>query len=137
MTPATVGLSRSFVFYLDGSSSGYVIEPAATQATPELEAQYTPGSGILHRYTAGLFCRRYTVRPGARSDVLTPSLLLSFGVLSTNFTNGQFGSNPTSGRGFGSITATGVPTLQCALQVTPLQVDLMNFGTITTDTITG
>ena len=135
LTLTTVGLSRSFVFYLDGTSSGYVIEPGSDAGNAGmLEAQYTPGTGIYTDTLQGFFVggTQYAQVPGP--IVLTPSLLLSFGVLSSNFTNGQFAFDPTSGRGFGSITATGVPTSAAVLyQVTPLKMDLMNFGTITTD----
>jgi hypothetical protein len=59
---------------------------------------------------------------------------LSFGQLSSNYTSGQFGVDPTSGRGFGSLTESGISSTDAALYVvSPTKVDVMTFGTFRVD----
>ena len=59
---------------------------------------------------------------------------MSFGELSSTYTNGQFGVDPTTGRGFGSLTASGISGTDAALYiVSPTKFDVMTFGTFRVD----
>jgi hypothetical protein len=128
------GLNRNFVFYLDGVADGYVIEQGSASGNAGLlEAQYTPGGSypdtLLGFFVAGT---QFAQTPGPIS--LVPSFTLSFGTLSGTYSSGQFDVDTSTGRGFGTITQTGVPTQSAALYlVSPTKMDIMTFGTITTD----
>jgi hypothetical protein len=129
------GATRSFVFYLDGIADGYVIEPAsAAGSTGLLEAQYTPTSGAYSDTLPGLFVggTQFAQVPGP--IVLVPSVELSFGTLSATYSSGQFAIDSTNGRGFGSLTLSGVTASPAALyQVSPTKFEIMTFGSIQVD----
>jgi len=129
------GATRSFVFYLDGIADGYVIEPASPAgSTGLLEAQYTPTSGAYSDTLQGLFVggTQFAQVPGP--IVLVPSTELSFGTLSATYSSGQFAIDSTNGRGFGSLTLSGVTASPAALyQVSPTKFEIMTFGSIQVD----
>jgi len=129
------GATRSFVFYLDGIADGYVIEPASPAgSTGLLEAQYTPTSGAYSDTLPGLFVggTQFAQVPGP--IVLVPSTELSFGTLSATYSSGQFAIDSTNGRGFGSLTLSGVTASPAALyQVSPTKFEIMTFGSIQVD----
>jgi hypothetical protein len=129
------GVARSFVFYLDGIADGYVIEQGTDSGNAGLlEAQYTPTSGSYPDTLLGFFVggTQFAQTPGPIG--LVPSFTLSFGTLSGTYSSGQFDVDTASGRGFGTIQQTGVPTQSAALYlVSPTKIDVMTFGSITTD----
>jgi len=129
------GATRSFVFYLDGIADGYVIEPGSTAGSSGLlEAQYTPTSGAYTDTLSGLFVggTQFAQVPGP--IVLVPSAGLSFGSLSSTYSSGQFAVDSTSGRGFGSLSLSGVTASPAALyQVSPTKFEIMTFGSIQVD----
>ncbi len=128
-------VNRNFVFYLDGVADGYVIEQGSGSGNAGLlEAQYTPPGGTYPDTLLGFFVAgtQFAQTPGPIS--LVPSYTLSFGTLSGTYSSGQFDVDTATGRGFGTITQTGVETQSAALYlVTPTKMDIMTFGTITTD----
>jgi hypothetical protein len=128
-------INRHFVFYLDGVADGYVIEQGSSSGNAGLlEAQYTPPGGTYPDTLLGFFVAgtQFAQTPGPIS--LVPSYTLSFGTLSGTYSSGQFDVDTATGRGFGTITQTGVETQSAALYlVTPNKMDVMTFGTITTD----
>ena len=133
---ATAGLpTRNFVFYLDGTSDGYVLEQGTTSGSAGLlEAQYLPSGGVYPDTLPGFFVAgtQFAQTPGP--IVLTSTIGLSFGSLSSNFTTGQFAISPANGRGFGSVSQSGLPTTAATLYlVSPTKIDLMTFGTIQVD----
>jgi hypothetical protein len=129
------GATRNFIFYLDGAADGYVVEQgSASGDAGMLEAQYLPSGGVYPDTLPGFFVSgtQYPQAPGPIT--LTPSIELSFGGLSSSFTNGQFAIDAARGRGFGSVQQSGVPLTAASLYiVSPTKIDVMTFGTIQTD----
>jgi hypothetical protein len=129
------GVSRDFVFYLDGIADGYVLEAGSPAgSTGLLEAQYTPTSGAYSDTLPGLFVggTQFAQVPGP--IVLIPSVELSFGTLSSTYSSGQFAVSTANGRGFGSISLSGVANAAAALyQVSATKYEIMTFGSIQAD----
>ncbi len=127
--------TRNFVFYLDGLADGYVVETGSGSGNAGLlEAQYTPTGGVYPDTLPGLFVggTQYAQAPGP--IILASQFSLSYGELSSNYTSGQFGVDPTSGRGFGSLTESGIAATDAALYiVSPTKIDVMSFGTFRVD----
>ena len=129
------GVARNFVFYLDGIADGYVVEQGTDSGNAGLlEAQYTPPSDSYPDTLLGFFVAgtQFAQTPGPIG--LVPSYTLSFGTLSGTYSSGQFDVDIANGRGFGTIAQTGISTQSAALYlVSPTKIDIMTFGTITTD----
>jgi len=129
------GVSRSFVFYLDGIADGYLVEQGTDSGNAGLlEAQYTPPGSAYPDTLLGFFVSgtQFAQTPGPIT--LVPSYTLSFGTLSGTYSSGQFDVDTTTGRGFGTITQTGVAEQSATLYlVSPTKMDVMTFGTIDTD----
>ena len=129
------GATRNFVFYLDGVADGYVLEPGSSSGNAGLlEAQYTPSGGVYPDTLPGFFVggTQYAQTPGP--IILIPSISLSFGVLSSTYTSGLFAIDPSMGRGFGSLTQSGIVSTAASLYiVSPTKIDIMTFGTIRVD----
>jgi hypothetical protein len=132
---SSAGATRSFVFYLDGIADGYVVEigsPAGSSGL--LEAQYMPAGGVFLDTLQGNFVggTQFAQVPGP--IVLIPGLTLNFGLLSSTYSSGQFGVDSTIGRGFGTLTLSGVASTPAVLyEVSPTKIDVMSFGTIQVD----
>lgn len=130
--------SLPYVFYLDGLSNGYILQQgSAAGSTGLLEVQYQgpyafpPSTGLFPSTLQNAFVS-YTAYPQAPGPITLNSLLyLSYDALSSNFINGSFALDPTSGRGLGSITESGVGTNDAAVLyiVSQSKVDIMRFGT--------
>jgi len=129
--------SRSYVFYLDGTANGYIVQPGSTAgSTGLLEAQFQgpypapPPSGIFPPTLPNAFVSG-TAYPQAPGPIgLQPLIYLNYDALSSNFFNGSFAIDPTSGRGLGTVVESGVGTNAAALYiVSPTKMDLMRFGT--------
>lgn len=129
--------ARSFAFYLDGPSSGYIVEHTGTAGSAGfLEAQsqgpyeYATSSGPFPATLANSFVS-YTAYPQAPGPITLNALLyLNFDALSSNFVNGSFAIDPTIGRGLGTVTESGVGTLPSALYiVSPTRMEMLRFGT--------
>ena len=123
------------MFYLDGIADGYVVEigsPAGNGGL--LEAQYMPAGGVFLDTLQGIFVggTQFAQVPGP--IVLIPGLTLNFGLLSSTYSSGQFGVDSTIGRGFGTLTLSGVASTPAVLyEVSPTKIDVMSFGTIQVD----
>jgi len=133
LTLSQAGTTRSFVFYLDGASDGYILEPAsAAGSVGLLEAQTLPANGLFSDTYDADFVGG-TQWPQSNGPVtLQPLMQLQFGTLSSNSENGNFAIDPASGRGFGTGTITGVgATANVLYIVSPTKIDLMNFATPT------
>lgn len=129
------GATRNFVFYLDGIADGYVIEQGSPAGSAGLlEAQYTPTAGVYSDTLPGLFVggTQFAQVPGP--IVLIPSVGLGFGTLSATYSSGQFAINSSNGRGFGSLSLSGVASAAAAIyEVSPTKFEIMSFGTIQAD----
>lgn len=128
--------ARSFVFYLDGIASGYIVEHASAAGSAGfLEAQfqgpyeYADSSGPFPATLANAFVSG-TAFPQAPGPITLNALLyLNFDALSSNFVNGSFAISPTIGRGLGTVTESGVGTLPATLYiVSPTHMEMLRFG---------
>jgi hypothetical protein len=127
------GGTSSFVFYLDGTASGYVIQTGSGSGNSGLlEAQAPPPAGGYTPTLAGTFVGG-TQYPQAAGPISLLSLVyINSGALSSAYTNGTFSIDPVTGRGFAQITFTGIGLLQDVMYiVSPTKVELMNYGTPT------
>jgi hypothetical protein len=130
------GISQyALAFYLDAASSGYLVQtntPAGSGGL--LEAQAAPPVGGFPSSLPGFLVggTQFAMAPGPIT--LTPLISLSFGSLSSNFTNGQFYIDPSSGRGLGTLTQAGVGQQAAVLYlVSPNKIDLLRFSTRAVD----
>lgn len=125
---------RSFVLYFDGVADGYVVEQGSAYGNAGLlEAQQLPVGGfpstLVGDYVSGT---QFPQAPGP--VVLVPQISLNFGQLSSSYTNGVFSIDPSSGRGIGSLTQTGVGTTPAAFyMVTTDKIDMLRYSTIATN----
>jgi hypothetical protein len=126
------GATRSFVFYLDGVSNGYILEPASIAGnTGLLELQTLPAS-LANGTLPGVFVADTQFPQSAGPVDLQPIVQLSYFTLSSSYLSGSFAIDATTGRGFGTANVTGQPLTADALYVvSPTKVDLMNFATPT------
>ncbi len=124
-------LNYNLAFYLDGASSGYVVqEGGAAGAGGLLEAQYSAPVGGFPSSLDGFFVGGTQFAMAAGPITLTPLATLNFGSLSSSFTNGTFYVDGTNGRGFGTLQQNGVGTQPASIYiVSPTKVDLLRFGT--------
>jgi hypothetical protein len=61
---------------------------------------------------------------------LTPLATVAFGSLSSNFTNATFNIDPSNGRGFGTLTQSGIGIQPAVLYiVSPTKLDVLRFAT--------
>jgi hypothetical protein len=129
--------ARTFAFYLDGTASGYVVEQgSASGSAGLLEAQFQgpypspPPSGIFPATLPNAFVS-VTAFPQAPGPIsLEPLIYLNYDALSSSFLNGSFAIDPTTGRGLGTITQSGVGTTSASIYiVSPSKMDLLRFGT--------
>ena len=95
------------------------------------------------RLTAAVAPRPIAARPGGSARfggtqfamapgpiTLNPLATVAFGTLSSNFTNATFSIDSTTGRGFGTLTQTGIGIQPAAVYiVSPTKLDVLRFGT--------
>jgi hypothetical protein len=127
------GGTSSFVFYLDGTASGYILQTGSAAGNSGLlEAQAPPPAGGYTPNLVGTFVGG-TQYPQAAGPISLLSLVyVNYGQLSSAYTNGTFSVDPNTGRGFAQITFTGIGLLQDVMYiVSPTKVNLMNYGTTT------
>jgi hypothetical protein len=126
---AAAGATRNLVFYLDGTSDGYLLEQGSTSGNTGLLELQTPPAGGFTDTLPGEFVgsTQWTMATG---PVTLQSLMeLAYGTLSSNYENGDLAMDST-GRGFGRVTLDGVATTADVLYiVSPTKMELMNFGT--------
>jgi hypothetical protein len=141
LTLANTTTSLPFVFYLDGISNGYILQPGSTAgSTGLLEAQFQgpytfpPASGTFPSTLQNSFVS-YTAYPQSAGPITLNSLLyLNYDALSSNYINGSFAIDPTIGRGLGSLTESGVGTQSAVVYVVSEgKLDIMRFGTRAVD----
>jgi hypothetical protein len=136
----TAGL-RSFVLYFDGVADGYIVEQGSGYGNAGLlEAQQVPAAGFPQTLPGG-----YGVGSGAFVSgtqfaqspgpvVLVPQLSLNYGQLNSAYTNGAFSIDPTTGRGLGTLTQTGIGSTPAAFyMVTGDKLDLLRYATRATN----
>ena len=128
----TGGTTRNFVFYLDGVSDGYILEQGSTTGNVGLlEAQTVPSGGFTSTLN-GEFVGDTQFPLSYAPVALEPLVQLAYGSLSSTNFSGDFAVDPTTGRGFGTVSTTGVgETADVLYVVSPTKVDLMNFATPT------
>lgn len=139
LTLASTGTAaRSFAFYLDGTSNGYLVEQGSTSGNAGfLEAQFQgpypepPPTGIFPPTMQNAFVSG-TAYPQASGPITLNALAyLNYDALSSNFINGSFAIDPASGRGLGTITESGVGTNSAAIYiVSPIKMDMLRFSTL-------
>lgn len=129
--------ARTFGFYLDATSNGYLVEHGSTAGSAGfLEAQFQgpypepPPSGIFPPTMQNAFVSG-TLYPQASGPITLNALLyLNYDALSSNFINGSFAIDPNSGRGLGTITESGVGSVPAAIYiVSPSKMDMLGFST--------
>jgi len=134
---ASTAGARSFSFYLDATSNGYIVEQGSAAGTGGfLEAQFQgpypspPPSGIFPPTLPNGFVGG-TAYPQAQGPITLDALCsLNYDALSSNFLNGSFAIDPTTGRGLGTVTESGVGTDSASLYiVSPTKFDLLRYGT--------
>jgi putative Ig domain-containing protein len=127
----------SFTFYLDGIADGYIVEQTGVAGSAGfLEAQFQgpypipPAQGTFPDTLPDNFAG-YTAYPQSHGPIgLETALTLNYGALSSSETNGSFAIDPTTGRGLGSLTESGIGSTPAVLYVvSPTKVDIMRFGT--------
>jgi hypothetical protein len=128
----------NLVFYLDGTSNGYVVQQSASFGTTPiingsgglLEAQYPmPAGGFPSTFT-GYFVggTQFAMAPGPIT--LNPLATVSFGTLTSNFTNAVFYISPGNGRGVGTLTQTGIGVQPATIYiVSPTKLEVLRFST--------
>jgi hypothetical protein len=133
----SLAASRAFAFYLDGAASGYIVEhTGATGNTGLIEPQFQgpypvpPATGIFPATMQNSYVS-YTAYPQSNGPITLNSLLyLNYDALSSNFVNGSFAVDSTTGRGLGTTTQSGVGTDSAVIYiVSPSKMDLLRFGT--------
>ncbi len=103
------GKARQLVIYLDDVSNGYVIEVGSTTGNAgQLFAQ------IRQPYPStidGAYIGGSLFQPSAGPLSLLPQTELTGGVVGSEYANGQFAIDSTTGRGFGTFAVTGDQSL--------------------------
>jgi hypothetical protein len=133
--------ARSFAFYLDGTADGYIVEhgsPAGSAGFLEAQFQgpyeYANSAGPFPATLPNGFVS-ITAYPQSPGPITLNALLdLNFDALSSNFVNGSFAIDPTSGRGLGNVTESGVGTSSASLYIiSPSRMKMLVFSTRATD----
>ena len=100
-------VARTFALYLDGASNGYVVEHGSPFGTAGMLEFQAPGP--FDNTIPGLFVSGTQYPQDAGPVLLLPQVIVAYGSIS--FTNSSasngFALDPTSGRGFGTLTAPG------------------------------
>lgn len=131
----------SLAFYLDGMSNGYVVAHGSSAGSAGLlEMQFQgpyanpPPTGIFPPTLSNAFVSG-TAFPQAPGPIsLEPLVYLNFDAISSNFFNGSFAIDQTTGRGLGSVVDNGIGSSAGALYiVSPTKMDLLRFGTRAVD----
>jgi hypothetical protein len=133
--------SYSLVFYLDGISNGYLVQLNTGSAITNgdgggglLEAQYPMPQGGFPTSFPGYFVggTQFPMAPGPIT--INPLASLSFGALSSNFTNAQFYVNQATGVGLGTLTQSGIGEQPASLYiVSPTKLEVLRFSTRAVD----
>jgi hypothetical protein len=131
LTLTSASGTRKLVFYLDGTSNGYLLEQGSTSGnTGLLELQIPPPGGFTDTLS-GEFVggTQWTMATGPVT--LQALMELSYGSLSSDYETGDFAMDNT-GRGFGLVTLSGIATTADVLYIVSAdKMELMNFGTPT------
>jgi hypothetical protein len=106
---ALTNSTRQFVIYLDDVSDGYIIENGSSsgnagQVFAQIQQPYP--STIDGAYIGGS-----PFQPSAGPLSLLPQTELTGGVVGSQYANGQFAIDSTTGRGFGTFSVTGDQSL--------------------------
>jgi hypothetical protein len=133
LTLSSATANYSLVFYLDGIGDGYLVQqndPSGAGSGGLLEAQSAMPAGGFPVTLPGFFVGGTQFAMAAGPITLNPLASLSFGTLSSNFTNAVFYIDQTNGRGLGTLTQTGVGEQPAALYyVSPTKLDVLRFST--------
>ena len=124
---ATIGsVTRHFALYLDGAANGYVIEHGVTAGSAGLlEAQTGPFKSTI----PGLFVSGTQYAADVAPILLLPSVRLAAGTLSASSATGSFALDTATGRGIGTLNATGSGNGVFVLYVIgPKKVVTLRFG---------
>ncbi|MGH8142483.1 MAG: hypothetical protein ACREU2_08210 [Steroidobacteraceae bacterium] len=124
------GTTRSFVFYLDGTADGYIVEQNSPSGNAGLlEAQTVPPGGFPDTLPGDFVGgTQYVQTLGPVS--LLPLMYLAYGTVSSNFYSGTFSIDPNTGRGLGTVQEQGLQeTADVLYEVSPTKLDVMNFAT--------
>ena len=100
------GTTRSFVLYLTGPASGYVIESGGTSGNAGIFEAQAPGP--FSTSVPGLFVSGMQYPEDEAPIVLMPSVHMTEGSFTAAYANGYFAMDTTTGRGVGSLTISGI-----------------------------
>ncbi len=132
--------ARSFVFYLDGPSDGYIVEQGSVSGNAGLlEAQYTPpaasnGSTPYPTTFSSMYVGGTQFPQALGPVIMIPMMTLEGGSLASSYTTGTFSMNPADGRGFGTMTDISLGFTAASLYiVSPDKIDLLRFAYRYTD----
>ena len=106
---ALTSSTRQFVIYLDDVSDGYIIENGSSSGNAGqlfAQTQQPYPSTIDGAYIGGS-----PFQPSAGPLSLLPQTELTGGVVGSEYANGQFAIDSTTGRGFGTFQVTGDQSL--------------------------
>ncbi|HEV7432683.1 MAG TPA: hypothetical protein VGN77_06535, partial [Steroidobacteraceae bacterium] len=107
--------TRSFVLYLDGSASGYAVEPTSTAGSAGLlEAQ---SAGPFDANAPGLFVSGTQFPEDDSPMLLLPSVHFTSSSFAANFATGYYTVNPITGRAVGTINVSGAPVTAFAFYI--------------------
>jgi hypothetical protein len=112
----TSGLTtRSFVLYLDGAASGYVVEPSSTSGSAGLlEAQ---SAGPFDTDLTGLYVGGTQFPEDSYPVVLLPAVHFAGNSFTANYANGFYSLDASTGRGVGTLNTSGNPVTAMSLYI--------------------
>jgi hypothetical protein len=102
----SAGTTRSFVLYLTGPASGFLIESGSTAGNAgTLEAQ---APGPFSTSVPGLFVSGMQYPEDEAPIVLMPSVHMTEGSFTAAYANGYYSMDSVTGRGVGALTISGI-----------------------------
>ncbi len=129
MTYTAGATTRNFVVYLDGASSGYVVEPGSSVGSSGLlEAQ---SAGPFDTSMPGLYVSGTQFPEDASPIVLLPAVFFSTGSYSAgSAARGVYALDSNTGRGVGTLNITGFAVSPLTLYILrPDKVITLQMGT--------
>ncbi len=123
------GVTRSFVLYLDGPADGYVVEKGSSVGSAGLlEAQVV---GPYTNTVPGLFVSGTQFAQDVAPMLLLPAVHVAAGALSAPNASGFFAMDAATGRGVGTLTASGsLPAVLTLYVIGPNKIVTLRLGAI-------
>ena len=106
MSYTSAGTTRSFVLYLTGPASGYLVESGSASGNAGLIEAQAPGP--FSTSVPGLFVSGLQYPQAEAPIVLMPAVQMSGGSFTAAYANGYFSMDSVTGRGVGALTISGI-----------------------------